>query len=1010
MELRLRLGRPKRNWSVLCWRFESIPLTLPPNSKPIPFHDSAVAEARLERLEARVSSQLFARLVPLLADCPDPDWALNQVDRWLSSAPELADTFDTHPQLLHYAVVVFSHSRYLGETLIQNGDLLPVFLRDDYLQHSRSREDFHEAWARFRARALSPASECDIALLLARFKRREYIRILVRDVLKRAALADTTVEISALSDVLIEEALLAASSKLSKKYGPAQHVDEAGRRVETPFAVLSLGKLGGNELNYSSDVDLQYVYGEEQAPPGAVISNQEYFVRLAQEMTQMLSRVTQEGPVFRIDMRLRPQGAEGELALSRSQMLTYYSQQAQDWELQALIKVRYSAGDEALAWECIRRVQPYVYRSGPEGVEIPLSFAAIETAIEARERMVAKRRPAPGGANALEATLDVKLDRGGIRDIEFLAQCLQRVHGGREAWLRSRGTLFALQKLHDKGHISSRDFQELTEAYEFFRQVEHRLQLRMGQQTHRLPAGAGELAVIVRALAEHPALRHTTQVLEGVLRERMAAVSEIYRRIVHHQQWRIQEESASTEFELSPRREPLGELPYPAMLDRLAQDAPQIFALIQDAEPGSLRRRNLQRFLSSIFTSSSRYAVFLRSAAGFPQALNLFETSGYLSDVLVQYPEECVTLAEIAAQRVSDTSGYLFIPPLRWESATVDPVFQFVATSNSSPAEKLALLRRHHRHLSFVSGVRDLMELRPVYHSLSEHSAAADDAIRAAFTLAGQPEGLAVMALGRLGSLEFDVFSDADLIFFRDENLPYASAKKAVEQVVHALAAYTREGMVFPVDARLRPRGGEGELVIIPAAFAEYCKAEAMSWEALTYTKLRFLCGSRSVADQAAEAAEISFARFRDDPDFARSVNEMRTRLEQMDPEDNWKSSPGAIYDIDFLTGFLLLRAAIPKKDGSLRDRLWRLADAGCLTKTEAGDLDHAAELLRTAEHTVSLVVGRAQKWLPASEQALAATERWTKGILRESFPGGLTIALADAMRAVRAIYHSKLS
>jgi glutamate-ammonia-ligase adenylyltransferase len=356
-----------------------------------------------------------------------------------------------------------------------------------------------------------------------------------------------------------------------------------------------------------------------------------------------------------------------------------------------------------------------------------------------------------------------------------------------------------------------------------------------------------------------------------------------------------------------------------------------------------------------------------------------------------------------------NVSGYLFDPPSRWEAAAPDPVFQFAATSNSTDAERLALLRRHYRHLSFVAGVRDLMELRPVYQSLSDLSAAADDVIRAAYTLAGQPQGLAVLALGRLGAAEFDVFSDADLIFARDEDLPHEVATKAVEQIVHALAAYTREGMVFPVDARLRPRGGQGELVMTPAGFAAYCDSEARSWEALTYTKLRFVCGTSQVAQEVFRAAERAFRRFRLDPDFAASLREIRSRLDQIDPEHNWKSSPGGVYDIDFLTGYLLLKGDLPKKDGSLRDRLWRLAAAGLLTNAEAGDLDHAAEFFRTAEHVSSLVAGRAQKWLPNAEPALAATQRWSSGILRRTSPSNLATSLEEATRLVREIYQRKL-
>ena len=971
------------------------------HSSNIPFQDQAKAKVRLESLATRVPAELLAILLPLLADSPDPDWVLNRLDRWLTTHPEVAQTFERHPQFVHYAVAIFGHSRYLGETLFQNEDLLHAFLRPDCLQRSRTREEFHEAWARFSSRSLRAN---DASLLLARFKRREYVRILLRDLLKFATLAEITEEISALSDTLIAEALQEATNKLSKKYGTAQHLDAAGRTMETPFAVLALGKLGGNELNYSSDVDLLYVYGEEQAPPGASISNREYFVRLGQEITQILSRVTGEGPVFRIDMRLRPQGSEGELALSRRQLLTYYSETAQDWELQALIKIRCSAGDEELARDCIRGVQQFVYRGDFESVTkdtAKLRFAAIETALQARERMLNKLRSSP----AEMYTLDVKLDRGGIRDVEFLVQCLQRVQGGRETWLRSRGTMFALQKLHDKNHISGQDFQRLTTAYELFRQVEHRLQLRMGQQTHRLPSSAEEMRVLERSLAHHPALQHSTHSLEEGLLEHMGAVSEIYSRIIHHQQWRLQEETAEAGFALSPSREAASDLPYNVMLDRLAQDAPRLFAAAQATEAGSLGRRNLQRFLSSIFTSSARYAMLLRHPEVLPSAIHLFETSGYLSDVLVQYPEECVTLADLAAQPAPGAEGYLFGPPSRWQTAASDPVFQFVATSNSSHSEKLALVRRHHRHLSFVTGVRDLMELRPVYQSFSAHSAAADDAIRAAFALAGAPEGLAVLALGRLGAGEFDVFSDADLIFARDETLPVEIARKTAEQIVNALTAYTREGMVFPVDARLRPHGGEGELVLTPTAFGSYCEGEAHAWEALSYAKLRFLCGSTELAGRMQNAAGKAFTRFGSSPGFATSLHEMRTRIEQSSPQNSWKSSPGGIYDIDFLTGFLLIKSAITKKDGSLRDRLWRLADAGVLTKTEASELDHAAELLRTIEHVTALVAGRRQHRLPTSSRMLEACERWASGVLRIYFTNGLTAAIQETMQSVRDIY-----
>ena len=361
----------------------------------IPFHDPEKSAATF----ARLSATLREAVPSLLEDVPDPDAALNRIER-LAADPTTSALLEKHPSLSHYALLVFGYSHFLGETLLQNSDLLRSFLRPQAFDRSFSREDFRESFARFRSRSL----ETDIAQLLSRFKRREYVRIFLRDVLKIAPLAETTAEISCLADVLIEEALSAADSQLRLRHGAPQHLDASGRLCGTPFAVLSLGKLGGGELNYSSDVDLLYIFGDGSEPATASLSNREYFVRLAQQVTDILSRATREGAIFRIDMRLRPQGAEGELAISLSQALRYYTSAAHDWELQALIKVRHSAGDAPLAREFIQNVQSLVYagevhnppgslessgetialeceNTSPPASEGRLNFAAIETAM-----------------------------------------------------------------------------------------------------------------------------------------------------------------------------------------------------------------------------------------------------------------------------------------------------------------------------------------------------------------------------------------------------------------------------------------------------------------------------------------------------------------------------------------------------------------------------------------------------------------------------------------------------
>jgi glutamate-ammonia-ligase adenylyltransferase len=966
---------------------------------PLPFRSPEIAKLNLERVSARLSPVLAAALPGLLAEAPDPDGALLLFER-LCESSEIVRWLEQHNFLAHYALVVFGHSRFLGETLIQNEDLLPSFLRERNLDRSFSREEFHERLARFRA----PSIASDVSLILARFKRREYVRIMLRDVLKIAPLAETTAEISALADVLIEKALREADTQLQRRHGTPQHLDATGRRVDTPFAILALGKLGGNELNYSSDVDLMYLYGDGEESPTAPVSNREYFIRLAQHTTEILSRVTPEGPVFRIDLRLRPQGGEGELAIPLSRALSYYAETAHDWELQALIKVRHSAGDAVLAREFIRAVQPRVYTE-------QVNFAALKTALVAREKMQKRRQEGRLFGSPL-ATIDVKIDSGGIRDVEFLVQCLQRVYGGAEPWLRSGGTLFSLHKLHDKGHISGKEFHDLSSAYEFLRHLEHRLQLREGQQTHQLPESEAGCRILQAAMEGHAPGEHRSGSLPSMVQGRMAAVAEIYQRIVYQQQTRGRQQSPGTELKVLSALEPTTAAPSSQqILERLANDAPALYEIANRRDLNPQVRRGLYRFLGSAFASSQRYSAVLQHQEGMRRALVLFETSEYLTEILIRHPEEIVTLAELQEVAPRAKGRYLFDESLWLAETARDPVFGYLVDSLVTNAEKLALLRQHFRHRAFVVGARDVLELRDVYESFEATTAAAEDVMATAVRLAGALEGLAVMAVGRLGSGEFDLLSDADVLFVCGEGGDRIALTRCAEKIMHALAAYTRDGTVFPVDARLRPRGGEGELLFTPAQLSAYFEHEAQAWEALMYTKLRFLAGSKVQGEGTNAALQTLFERFAADAGFASAVREMRTKLEIAEaPGMSFKSSPGAIYDIDFITSFLLVKYRVADKRGSLRDRLWRCVASGALDKSDAGVLDHAAELLRTAEHVTRLVVGRAVKWMPATEQGRKVTERLTGQILGRAFTEGLESELDATFGKVRTIYERVFS
>jgi glutamate-ammonia-ligase adenylyltransferase len=960
--------------------------TIPSNVR---FADPAASARNLAHIHCLVPDGVYGSLLALLPNTPNADATVNQFQRLAEiGSAELMRLLDQHLSLVHYTVVVFGHSPWLGETLIQNPDLFYGFARERSLDRTHSREELEEGFARMRSRSF----ETDTAALLARFKRREFVRIMLRDLLGIATLAETTAEISALADVLIEEALREVHTHLQRRFGTPQHLDRENRVVASRCSVLSLGKLGGNELNYSSDIDLLYLYDGGEEPAKAEISNREYFIRLAQQLTELLSRHTREGPVFRIDLRLRPQGNEGEPAVPLTHAIHYYSHVAHDWELQAMIKARHSAGDLGLAREFVRAVQPYVYR--PE-----VNFVAIKTALETRKRIGSHRRK-----NLLKEVpqtgIDVKVDPGGIRDIEFLVQCLQRVYGGSESWLRSRGTLFALQKLHDKEHISGKDFHNLTNAYEFLRNLEHRLQLRHGQQIHRLPQSRPELQGLARSLTPEGATAPTPEEFVAHVQRRMAAVQEIYGRVIYREQTQDQE---TAEFRLRPEIAATPESSYSQMMQRLAIDSPQLREIASRSDLSQHARRNLDRFLSSAGTTSDRYGAVLRSPAAVERALIIFEHSEFLTDIVVRHPEAVALLDEIE-DLPAGCEQKLFSDSDQIARAADDPVFTYLAQGDVDRADAMSILRQQYRRRVFLAGALDLFHRRNVFDSLKHNTAAADAAISAALAMAGAADGFAVMALGRLGTREFDLLSDADVLFVCDSGCNRTSISRTAEQLMEALTAYTRDGTVFPVDARLRPHGREGELIVTPALLATYFKEEAKPWEALTYLKLRFVAGDGQLANAVLQSVQNGIAEMAKRTEFETELSELRIRLERSESPQNLKTAAGGSYDIDYVCGMLQAKHQLWLV-GNLSERVQWLHKQGLLPEQQCQELIETARYLRTVEHLVRLVSGRARKWLPVAEHPRRSVQKllWAMLNTKDSFDP--EIRLAELMRRSRDIY-----
>ncbi|HWS97025.1 MAG TPA: hypothetical protein VN620_11210 [Candidatus Methylomirabilis sp.] len=913
----------------------------------IEFRDPDAAARNLARVQMQLGSEAFRSLLYILAESPDPDSAVIMLGRLLDVARDkLVSASGSQSGLLRYACEVFAHSTWLGETLIRDPELLQRVAGGTELGRSWSCEEFREEFARLHARS----AVADLSQTMSRFRKREYVRILLRDVLRIAKIGEVTEEISALSDALLQEAVTAVSSQLIRRHGAPRWVDGHGRYGESRFAVVSLGKLGGNELNYSSDVDLIFLYDGGQAPPGARVSNREYFIELAQKTTELLSRPTLEGLVFRIDLRLRPQGHEGELAVALPRAIQYYSEVAQDWELQAMIKARHSAGHPSLTREFVHAIAPLVYRHN-------VDFAAIKTALQTRER-IDKWARSRLHAEARMKTINVKLDRGGIRDVEFLVQCLQRVYGGEEPWLRSRGTLFALQKLHDKQHITGTDFHTLSKAYEFLRDIEHHLQLKQGQQNHQLPADVAELKILARQVRREAPGNDSSKDFVMQVRARMAAVSDIYRLVIYRKE---SVPPADTDSDLSPPK-PATTEDYSRVLRRLTRDAPELLATINRLDPTPHARRNLDRFLNSAATSSERFGALLRATNSIQLVIDVFELSEYLSEILIRHPTDVEILgrADVSATVHAGSDGRDAKPE------------RVVLTD---PQQSQAVLRQQFRRAMLTNNARDLARQSDIWELLRRNSMAADQALVSALALCNPPSGFAILALGRLGSGEFDVLSDADVLFVADESANLEQCCQTAEQITGLLTAYTRDGTVFPVDARLRPYGAADDLVTTPSRLAAYFAGEAQPWEAITYLRLRFVAGSLEAAQRAVQVVRDGIFTIGKRPEFARELWAMRQRLEASDAGPNLKTGPGGTYDLDFLTGRLQAEHAAWSSD-NLAARIALLEKDGRLHSDDARELSANATFLRNLEHCVRLVTGRPDKWLPVGDHARAAADR----------------------------------
>ncbi len=973
---------------------------------------------RLDALPAPSGEEGFFR--EQIAASPDPPSLIHFLTRY-----QAKNGLPSSRQHLLILTTLSGQSPFLGELVLQNPDYLPWAASHLASDEVRTAEDLKEELARFRF----TFSQLSDAAVLRRFKYREYVRIALRDFLGRADLTETTGALSLLADVLLEEAYHLTMAEMLNRYGMPQHHDDSGWLCEAKFAVLSLGKLGGEELNYSSDIDLVYVYSREGQTAGAgsnpdsVISNREFFTRLGEGITQRIAGISPEGQVFRVDLGLRPGGADGELVSSQRALLSYFRTWARTWERQSLIKVRDSAGETSLG--------DGIARSLKDCVDPPGGSALVALEIKEMKDRIDEELARKGCGD-----VDLKLGRGGIRELEFAVQALQMTHGRSEPWVHEGNTLRALHRLADKDLVTYGEHASLAQAYTFLRQVEHRLQLERNRQTYHLPSEEA----LLRALARRMGFleRDGTEAFLGELDRHRRAVREFYDRVFGTLSQPNLEAS-----EPDPLLDPISEAALPALLSRddtlASEEAIRLFKrirrLFSPEQIGPMERRgvrrvssailqevtsapeseraliNLERFLSSLLVEPSARQAFFRKVEWIPPLIQLLAQSEHLSSVLTRHPQIFEELGGFP-HSLND------VGPVQLEARLEEALGESPALRDASAA-----LRRFHQREILFTGLRDIHHQDSLSRTLQRLTLLAQTCLRGAEKVAGRivpcPEmRFCILGLGRLGYRELDYNSDLDLVFVmepgRDRAASVDSARLRAESVIHLLTAITRGGSLYSVDLRLRPAGGEGELVQSDTGLLEYFADEAHTWEKMALLKARAVAGDltfgRSLIRRIEEAV---FASIRRDT-LGEEVRGMKEKLEQSisgraGEGIPLKLGPGGLMEIHFLIEYLQIShgiSGVPERD-TLR-MLSELHARRLLSDADYPTIYAAYLLFRSLDHSLRLLYDRPGDFLPMSPSLLARLARQLSSSFSTPHPAtadSLVLLVQESCASVRECF-----
>lgn len=822
-------------------------------------------------------------------------------------------------------------SRYAKRTLETDPPLLNWLQQSYATPCSRA-----EMQALLQQSRLTLDDETDLARAVRILRKQVMVKLILRDLNGLADLNEVMQTMTALAEVCVQRGLACLTQELRAQFGtPLGEViaksgggkvrAKVGTKAEanigaTPqeLLVVAMGKLGGGELNVSSDIDLIFVYPEDGQTNGSnTLSNHEFFSRLGRRLISMINELTADGYVFRVDMRLRPYGDSGPLVTSFAALEEYLISQGREWERYAWIKARVIASAESShsAAELMRLVQPFIYRKY-------LDFGAIDSMrkLHAQIRQEVQRR---------ERLNNIKLGPGGIREIEFTAQVFQLIRGGQDARLRILPTRAVLQQLRENAQLPAAVVSGLDAAYVFLRNLEHRLQYLDDQQTQELPENTEDQEIIAAAMGypDYPALLKQLdlhralvtlqfeQIFSAPLEEQSDAQlwhEEISADELNSRLEKLGYQSATQsaqrllQLRASNRYQQLPELSK-QRLDRLI---PQFIILsAQHSDPDATLSR-----LLTLLEGISRRAAYLAFLAEYPQVLQrltrLVAASSWASEYLTQHP---ALLDELLEARE------IYQPP-QWQQLDQELQTRLDACAEDSERQ-LDVLRHVQQEQTFYLLAMDLQGLLPL-ETLSDHlSALADLILRHVLRLSWatlrkrhrDDAKFAIISYGKLGGKELGYASDLDVIFLYDDDHPQAQENYArlAQRINTMLGSYTSSGRLYETDLRLRPDGASGLLVSSVAAFAEYQHSQAWVWEHQALTRARFSAGDTQVGAAFEQIRQSVLCQPRDLTKLRKEILDMRQKMHDGHPNDSdlfdIKHDSGGMVDIEFMVQYLVL-------------------------------------------------------------------------------------------------------